>query len=175
MLLFVLFIYAFLLAGISYFARQRPEYSHARDTISELAENGSVFEKQVSYGVFLPFGVCAILAALLLGLPAHAVSFLLTAVGLSYALSAFFPCDPKTPAIGSWKNVLHNVIGAGCYGAILYCLNDLADVNGFAKVAFVSLSAFILALLIGWPRAWLGLLQRVAEFSVFLAIIVRLL
>ena len=172
MIALLVFIYGFLFLGILYFARKRPEYSHARHSISELAETGSEYEKQVSYFVFLPFGLLAV------GLASYSytenlnAAVLLTAVGLSYLLSAIFPCDPGAPAVGSWKTLIHNIVGASCYAAMLYQLKELADTQSewWATMGLTSLSLFLVSFFVGWPRNWTGLLQRLAEVCVFLNI-----
>lgn len=154
-----------------YFAKMRPEYSHKTHTISELAESASPFERHVSFGVFLPFG--AVLCVLgFFQLNEHpSIAYLMLAVGLSYFLSAFFPCDANIPALGSWKNAIHNVIGGICYATMLYLLNEFSDSDWLARIAFITLSAFVVFVVIGWPRNWLGLAQRLAELCVFLTIV----
>ncbi|MFD2168279.1 DUF998 domain-containing protein [Thalassotalea euphylliae] len=179
MIILLILLYVFLWAGIFYFGHKRPKYSHIKHSISELAETGSTYEKQVSYGLFFPFGVGIMILAyssVQQNSAPHA-TFLLWAVGLSYLLSAFFPCDPETPAIGSWKNIIHNIVGAGCYAAMLYQLNDMIDVQNswIANIAFISLLSLLATFLIGWPRGLLGIVQRIAESSVFLTILLGLL
>lgn len=175
MIIWVLSIYSFLLVGLLYYGNKRTEYSHARDTISELAENGSEYEKHVSYFVFLPFGLGILFIEFFVNSPNEALSILLLAVGLSYALSAFFPCDSSTPAIGSWKNVLHNLVGAGCYVAMLHSLMELSESDALAMISFSAICVLLVSFVIGWPKRYLGYIQRIAEFSVFLVILVRLI
>ncbi len=169
--------YVYLIGGVVFFALKREDYSHVRDSISELAEIGSSYEKTVSYGVFLPFGLVAILVAIQLSSLHPVIGLLLGAMGVSYALSAFFPCDPNTPAIGTWKNVVHNVIGGGCYAAALYSVHELGDSSlaPLATVSLVLLCAMLVTFVAGWPRQILGFIQRLAETSLFALILVGLL
>ncbi len=176
MALFTLFVLAYLAIGVAFFGRRRPGYSHLRHTISELGESGSAYEWQVSYLVFLPVGIGWLMAALFSREAAPGAAVLLTAMGAAYALSAFFPCDPGTPLSGTWKNSIHNLVGGIAYVAMAYQLNELTDgpKEAYFKAALYLLGAFLATFVIGWPKAAIGMLQRLAETSVH-AVVVMLL
>ena len=105
------------LAGTWMFALLRPEYSHIRNTISELGEYGAPLSPLVSFGFFLPAGVL-VWIALYLAYP-FCSNNTLTSVGImafaslgfGYVMSAFFPCDPGSPLFGSWRQHAHNIAG----------------------------------------------------------------
>lgn len=172
-LLPLVMLFAFLVYNIVVIARQRPDYSHFRHSISELGESNSTYELSVSYGVFLPFGLGCLLLSYPLFNDNTIAASLLVATGLSYALSAFFPCDPGTPFAGSWKNTLHNIIGAACYAGIAHQLNELTDISHewYASVPLIVLCTFLSMFVIGWPKQWIGLAQRLAEGLVFVSIL----
>ena len=99
-----------------YFASLQPGYSHISKTISELGETGALHAHQVAFGFFLPVGLLVWLALWLVHrqAPDRETSFILAALswlGTGYALSAFFPCDPGGPIFGTWRTLVHNVLG----------------------------------------------------------------
>ena len=99
-----------------YFASLQPGYSHISKTISELGETGALHANQVAFGFFLPVGLLVWLALWLVHrqAPDRETSFILAALsclGTGYALSAFFPCDPGGPIFGTWRTLVHNVLG----------------------------------------------------------------
>jgi hypothetical protein len=96
---------------------------------------------------------------------------------LSYFLSAFFPCDPGTPVLGTWKNNIHNIIGGVCYAGVAYQLNELLDSNlgWYIEIAFTLLCVFLLTFLTGFPKLFIGLIQSLAEASIFLTTFLLLL
>ncbi len=103
--------------GTVYFASRRPEYRHVTHTISELGESGSPHAAVVGFGIFLPAGLLA-WAALLLAYGRSRRDRLLTAgllafacLGLGYVGAAFFPCDPGSPLVGTWRQQVHNAFG----------------------------------------------------------------
>lgn len=173
----LLFIYIFLVCGVVFYANKRKAYSHFRYSISELGELGSEYEKQVSYFVFLPVGLGCLIVSFLSYTSNYPAAFLSGAIGFSYLLSAFFPCDPGTPLLGTWKNSIHNIIGGTCYVAMAYQLNELMDseVIWFIELTFTLLCAFLLMFLVGFPKGFIGLAQRLAETSIFLSTALLLL
>jgi len=177
MAFFLLIIYTYLICGVVFYAKKRKTYSHVKYSISELGELGSEYEKQVSYFIFLPVGLGCLIISFATFTHNHPAAFLSGAIGLSYFLSAFFPCDPETPLIGTWKNSIHNIIGGICYAAMAYQLNELIDNNGawFIDVTFILLCAFLLIFLIGFPKSFIGLAQRLAEASIFLCTVLLFL
>ncbi|HSY17581.1 MAG TPA: DUF998 domain-containing protein, partial [Candidatus Acidoferrales bacterium] len=99
-----------------YFASQRPPYSHIANTISELGETGAPHASLVAFGFFLPVGLLVWLALWLVHreAPGRDISFALAALsclGTGYAAAAFFPCDPGGPLFGTWRTMVHNVLG----------------------------------------------------------------
>lgn len=173
----LLLIYIYLVCGVVFFAQKRKTYNHFKYSISELAELGSEYEKQVSYFIFLPVGLGCLFVSWVTYTSNYPVAFLSGAIGLSYFLSAFFPCDPKTPLLGNWKNFVHNIIGGVCYAAMAYQLNELIDNHSiwFIELAFSLLCAFLFIFLIGFPKNMVGLTQRLAETSIFLCSVLLLL
>ncbi len=155
--------------GIYYGGRIRPSYSHLTDTISELGEAGSSHAIQVGYGLFLPIGIVLFIIALVLNDKNEAAALLSTFLACGYFFSAFFPCDPGTPLLGSWKNSLHNIVGAVCYVGCAYALNEMTsdDFKGiFNHAVLMLLMVFLLVFMIGWPKI-VGLLQKITELGLF--------
>lgn len=169
---FLLIIYLYLIFGVYFYAQKRPAYSHLKHSISELGENGSDFEKQVGFIVFVPVGLGFLLLAGLSYADNWPAAVLAGAMGFGYFLSAFFPCDPGTPMSGSWKNSIHNLVGGIAYITMAYQLKELIDqqVGWYAEVAFVALAVFLFNFIIGWPKQVVGLTQRMAETAVFLCV-----
>jgi len=166
-----LIIYVYLICAIVFYARKRHTYSHLKHTISELGELGSQYEKQVSYIIFLPVGIGCLAISFATYTSNHQAAFLSGAMGLSYLLSAIFPCDTGTPLSGTWKNTIHNIVGAACYVAMAYQLNELIDshTNVFVDISLFLLCSFLLIFIIGFPKQVIGLAQRIAEASIFLS------
>ena len=176
MIYWLLAVSLYWVLGIAYYGSKRETYSHFRHTISELGESGSAFERQVGFFIFLPVGIGLMLIGYgLLSLDEH-LALLSTVMGLSYFLSAFFPCDPGTPLAGSWKNSIHNLIGGVCYAVMIYQLRELSDQGRGEQfgIAFVPLAAFLITFIVGWPKQLIGLAQRVAETGVFVSLLISL-
>ena len=162
-------VVGYLVLGVAYYASKRPSYSHFQHTISELGETGSAYAKPVGYGLFLPVGLACLWSAYLAHDRSEPVAIILALMGLSYSMAAFFPCDPETPAIGSWQNTVHNVVGGICYIGMGLQLRELSDQGGatYFGVSFLLLAAFLIMFVIGWPKRLIGLAQRLAEASIF--------
>jgi hypothetical protein len=99
-----------------WFASLQPGYGHVTHTISELGATGAVHARLVAYGFFLPVGLLVWLALWLVYLEVPdrevlPILFALSFLGLGYAMSAFFPCDPGGPFFGTWRTQVHNVLG----------------------------------------------------------------
>jgi hypothetical membrane protein len=112
----VLVAAAMVLFGTLYFASLRPSYSHSSNTISELGEAGAPNTREVAFGFFLPVGLLVWLALWLVrrGASDRYASFALLALsclGAGYSMAAFFPCDSGAPFFGSWRTLIHNVVG----------------------------------------------------------------
>ncbi|MGJ8662393.1 MAG: DUF998 domain-containing protein [Marinicella sp.] len=173
-LLLALFLYW--IVAVIYYANKRPSYSHFKHTISELGESGSIHEKLVGFRVFAPIGLAFLLLAYLVYAKHQSAAVLSFAMGMSYFLSAFFPCDPGTPVSGSWKNTIHNLVGGIAYVAMGYQLKELIDqqLGWYVELAFIALAVFLFNFIIGWPKQIVGLTQRVAESAVFMCIFMLL-
>ena len=144
-----------------------------RHSISELGETGSEYEHHVSYFIFMPVGTCLMIIAFLNQDDHYDAAYLSGAMGASYFLSAFFPCDLKTPLWGSRKNSVHNIAGGVCYALILRELIKLSD-NGAGFIIQLStlvLIVFLIAFVIAWPKPLIGLFQRIAEAGVVISIV----
>ncbi len=167
----LLIIFIYLVFTVIFYAKKRDNYSHFKHSISELGESGSRYEKQVSYGIFLPVGLGAIIVAFSSYANHYHAAYISGAIGLSYFLSAFFPCDTGTPSVGSWKNMVHNIVGGVCYATMAYHLNELMDSNGrwYISLSLSLLCSFLVMFIIGFPKAVIGLAQRLAETSLFLS------
>ena len=169
------------LLGTLCFSSLRPGYSQISNTISELGEDGAAHAHVVAFGFFLPVGLAVWLALWLLRreTPARGVSrvlFALSCLGTGYVVSAFFPCDPGAPLLGSWRTLAHNVAGFADYGGT--AIGFLLVSGCFARqgatpqaVAFGAGGAFglvclgILCLPLAFPGR--GAVQRVAELIQF--------
>ncbi len=157
----------YLIAALAYFGRQRAGYSHITHTISELAEAGSPLEKTVSFGVFLPIGLA--MAGLAWWLRGDEASMLFTAsLAVGYGCAAFFPIDPDAPALGSWRNGLHNLSAGASYVLAMGAFETLARDHGSPyDLGKFLIFGFILSVYIPGLRDWRGLLQRVTELAIF--------
>jgi hypothetical protein len=177
MAFFLLIIYIYLVWGITFYGKKRKAYDHFKYSISELGELGSEYEKQVSFVIFLPVGLGCLIVSIFTYTYSYQAAFLSSAIGLSYLLSAFFPCDPGTPLFGTWKNSIHNIVGAACYAGMVYQLNELMDKNTgwYIDVSFTLLCFFLITFLVGFPKYFIGLIQRIAEASIFLSTFLLLL
>jgi hypothetical protein len=83
------------------FGAQRSDYDHVRDTLSELGAQGAPAQRAVSWGVFLPVGLAALVAGACTWPRALAASGLALSLALGYLGAALFPCDPGAPLRGS--------------------------------------------------------------------------
>lgn len=170
------------LVGTWAFALARPEYSHIRHTISELGESGAPLASLVSFGFFLPTGVLVWLA-IVFAYPCYAhhrstyvglCAF--ASLGLGYVMAAFFPCDPGSPLMGSWRQQVHNAFGLIEYlgtGAALIAFGwsrtkAKSYLTGLALVGS-GLVVFMGLVLLSTP-SWdsvRGLVQRITEAIIF--------
>lgn len=178
MLVLAAAILATLVAAIPvlWLARQRPGYSHVRQTISELGEAGSRDEKKAAIFAFEPAGhaLWLFVAALAFAVPELAEGpglWLFAMLGAGYVGAAVFPCDPGAPLIGSWRNNLHNIVAAmGYLGAIAgmielgRVMEDVAELRSIAELSqwMGQVSVFGLFLL-SFETPVRGLIQRLLE------------
>ena len=143
-------------------------YSQLRHTISELGEVGAPHQRFVAFGVFLPVGALALLAAYLLLPKSHPAAALALCIAVGYVGAAFFPCDPGSPALGSARQGMHNLFGGVEYIGGGFALVILSESLGqpFKAAGFLVLAAaFLLTIL---PSTSVrGIIQRVAETCLF--------
>ena len=134
----------------------------------------------VSYVGFMMIGVLvwffAIVAARVVPSDASQALWWLSLVGAGYVGGAIFRCDPGAPPIGSWNNGLHNLFGFGEYvgAAAAFAMLEESDywspLSGVMKYAGGLVAICILG--ISFPHAYRGLVQRVAETTIFGGIVV---
>ena len=178
-LLFVTIYLLMLLGG----AALKPGYSPLSQYISELGASGSAHAQLISLFGFVPVGV---LAALLLWsfaaiVPVTGTSrlgyWLLMFEPLAWIGSALAPCDPGCPNSGSLSQSLHTLLGVFTYlgtalGLILLATNS--EIRPATRALWIALAAFWLLMfaLMGLEplQPWRGLLQRLAEWSVYAAL-----
>ncbi len=149
-------------------------YRHVRHTISELGAHGTQSSRLVSTGVFLPVGVLLAVAAYLAWTTAPEAALLCACIATGYLSAAVFPCDVGSPMTGSTRQQLHNLGGAVEYLGGAYALYALYAVQGepYRLAAVVVVVALVG---IGIDNAWRGLIQRIAEFTLFAALLMALI
>jgi hypothetical protein len=163
----------------AYYGRRKPGYSHVRDTISELGEAGSPVGSVVSYVGFMAIGIFLwlflIVAARTVPNEATEPFWALSLIGAGYVGGAIFRCDPGAPAFGSWSNGLHNLFGFGEYAgaaagfAMLRESDYWSPLSGIMQYAGGLVAVCILG--ISFPHPFRGLIQRVAEATIFAGIV----
>ncbi|WP_282273277.1 DUF998 domain-containing protein [Stenotrophomonas sp. PS02298] len=175
-LLFVAMYLLMLLGG----AALKPGYSPLSQYISELGATGSAHAQVISLLGFIPVGV---LAALLLfafarTVPVRGASrfgyWLLLCEPLAWIGSALAPCDLGCPIGGSLSQSLHTLLGVFTYLGTALGLVLLASAPAIqpgTRVLWIGLAGLwlLLFVLMGLEplHAWHGLLQRLAEWSVY--------
>lgn len=164
----VIALLAYLAAVLALWGRRKAGYRHAFHTISELGEVGSPNQQFIGYGVFLPIGAALLGIGALLLAEHQALAGLAFAIGVGYAVAAFFPCDPGSPVVGSLRQTIHNIGGGIEYGGGGIALMRLADDfdRPFRAGGFIVL--LVLVLLTVYPTfAYRGAIQRIAEVTLF--------
>jgi hypothetical protein len=162
-----------------YFGRRKPGYSHVRHTISELGETGSPVGRSVSYIGFLATGISVwlflLVAAGALPRESKETFYLLSLVGAGYVGAALFRCDPGAPPVGSWRNVLHNIFGGLEYLGAVGAFTTLRNSSFWSPLSDFMMYAGGLVLVCLWgisfPHPFRGLVQRVAESTIFLGMV----
>ncbi len=164
-----------------YFASLRPGYSQIANTISELGESGAPQARLVAFGFFLPVGLLVWLALWLIRREAsdqyaRLALVALSCLGMGYVMSAFFPCDPGAPFFGSWRTLVHNVLGfidyEGTGIGFLLISRSFAKRNApVLEIAFLIAGALVLLCLALFSLEATfpirGAIQRVAEVIQF--------
>ena len=167
----------YLAAGIIGFGLRRSDYSHIRNTISELGEYGAADSALVSWGIFLPVGLATIALSFLFlrrrrsssgAIPAAALA---VCIAVGYTVAAFFPCDPGAPLNGSVRTGIHNMGGAVEYFMGGLALAMLAFTSPKKRWIYAIATVFTFGAAIGLAAGdldqWRGLLQRFGEASLF--------
>jgi hypothetical protein len=164
----------YLAAGIYWFGRRRPGYSHSRHTISELGERGAFNALWVSWGVFLPVGLAMAATWLSYRASAAEAATLAAAISIGYVGGAIFPCDPGSPTHGSLRQGIHNLAGGVEYIGGTACLLALGRHHSCFMVpaAVVAISTLMISVPIAASAR--GLVQRVAECSLFGSLVLAL-
>lgn len=180
--LLVLFVVMYLLMLFGG-AALKPGYSAVSQYISELGASGSDHARLISLFGFIPVGVLA--ALLLWASAAHApVSgasrlgyWLLMFEPLAWIGSALAPCDLGCPSTGSLSQSLHTLLGVFTYLGTALGLVLLATTPAIStptRLLWIALAALwlLLFVLMALPslQPWRGLLQRLAEWSVYSAL-----
>ena len=104
-------------AAVVYIGSLRPEYSHYRQYISELAARGSTTQHLMQVAGFLLPGSMIVAFGVLVGLAAHtrlagAGAALVIVSGLARMAAGVFPLDPCCAAMApSFSQRLHNAAG----------------------------------------------------------------
>ena len=105
-------------AAVVYIGSLRPEYSHYRQYISELAARGTPTEHLMQVAGFLLPGLMVVAFGLLVGLSAHtklagAGAALLIVSGIARIVAGVFPLDPCcAPMAPSFSQHMHNAAGS---------------------------------------------------------------
>lgn len=165
----------YLLLGILYFGSRANGYNSLRDTISELGAYGSPDEKRVSYGLFLPAGVMLLFISLAAN-PGTALRGLSLSVAAGYLVAAFFPCDPRSPTAGSWRQQIHHLGGFAEYaGGAWYLYHVTGTDVSPSSIFYYQAAAMVVVfctLLVSFPGTSLrGVAQRIAEVILFLGML----
>ena len=178
------------LVPVWWFAKRREDYSHMRQTISELGETGAPDAKKVAIFAFAPAGhtLWLFVAALAFAVPQLADGsglWLFALLGLGYVGAAMFPCDPGAPLWGTWRNNLHNLIaGIGYLGTVAgmtelgRAMEDVPALQSIARVSqLMGQGAFFGVFLLSFQSPVRGLIQRVLEavFYVWMLMVATML
>ena len=145
-----------------------PNYSHARQFISELGAFGAPNARIINLGGFLPAGLLISAFAFLAwrSLPRTRGTTLgmfgLALFALGYIAAAFFPCEPGCrPAEPSLSQALHNLLGlAGYFTAPLSLFALGSEARKWPQGIPLSTLGFICSGL-----SLLGLLGMLSEFT----------
>lgn len=166
---------AMLLLTAAVFARAlHSGYRPVRHTISELGAHGTRSSRLVSLGVFLPVGLLLALAAHLANATAPQAALLAAFIAIGYLSAAVFPCDVGSPMTGSTRQYLHNLGGAVEYVGGAYALYALYGSHG--EPYRIAATVVLIALVgISIDNAIRGLIQRIAELTLFATLLMALI
>lgn len=139
-------------------------------TISEFGAAGTRFESWVAYGVFLPVGLAALAAALLLlgdGPLEYArvgAATLAACLGIAYAGAGMAPINARG-APSNRRHTLHQLAGSFEYVggpmALIYACEGPASI-WLASAAVIAAVTALASTMSRWSP-WAGALQRVAD------------
>ena len=168
-------------AAVVYIGSLRPEYSHARQYISELAARGSPNQHLMQVAGFILPGLMVVAFGLLVGLSARtklagAGAALLIVGGIARITAGVFPLDPCClPMPPSFTARTHNAAGmlhvvTMCAAVVIWCaVGEAAFRTRGHWFRWYSLATFVAAITLPW---WLmrsgidasnvGLFQRVS-------------
>lgn len=148
-------------------APRKAGYSHLKHTISEIGETGTIHQRFVAFGLFLPVGLLLLVVAYLARSASPAVAALALCIAVGYLGAALFPCDPGSPLYGSTRQAVHNLAGAVEYFGGGFALMTIARDLGqpFKLAGFIVLGTAVALSVM--PSSGRGILQRVAEISLF--------
>lgn len=143
--------------------------------VTALGETGTVWEKQVAIGLFLPVGI-GLSAITFINQDHEIVRGLSACLATGYLVAAFFPCDKGSSTGGSWKQQLYNLGGFIEYAGAIYFLMKASEYDllivgiDFKIIDFIVIVCVILTSIPGNPVR--GLAQRLAELLLFGALII---
>ena len=162
----------------------KPGYSHLSQYISELNAAGTPYAATIGWLGFVPFGLlgAALLVATASKAPVRGASrlgyWLLMAEPVAYIGSALAPCDLGCPVEGSVSQALHNLLGLVTYLSTLVGLVLLSFTPGLPRlrragwIVLAVLWLTLFALMLDESlMPWRGLLQRLAEWLVYGALL----
>ena len=165
------------------FGAMWPGYSHVRHYISVLGSRGAPHADLVNYLGFLPTGLATLVFIFAVGpgLPGsprvRRARFFLAAFAIGYIGTAFLPCDPGCPALGSISQCLHSLLAVCGYTGAIIGLALLGtsfrrdehwrNVAMFTWLCAVAVAVGFGLMLLPALAPWRGLTQRVAEGAVF--------
>jgi hypothetical protein len=171
MLFLVLGALLYLAVSVVLLAAARPDYSHVRDTISQLGESGAPRARRMSYGVFLPVGLALAFVSYALLSRSFDVALLAAGMAVGYLGAWLFPCDAGSPPWGTWRQVVHNCCGGVQYVVGGFALYRIRAQNG--PLSWAPAAVIFCALVTPFALrrfGMLGLSQRVAELTLFISL-----
>jgi hypothetical membrane protein len=149
-------------AAVIYIGSLRPEYSHSRQYISELAARGTPTQHLMQVAGFILPGLMVIAFGVLVGLSAHtklagAGAALLIVGGIARITAGAFPLDPCCATIApSFSHRIHNAAGAGYVlsmsaAALIWCAVAERTFRTRAHwFRWYSLTTFVAAITLPW-------------------------
>jgi hypothetical membrane protein len=172
------------LASVIYIGSLRPEYSHYRQYVSELAARGTSTQHLMQVTGFVLPGVMVVAFGVVVGLSAHTKlagvgAALLIVSGIARIVAGVFPLDPCCASLApSFSERMHNAAGAtyvvaAAAAVLVWCVVGERTFRTRAHwFRLYSLATFVAALTLPWwlirfgaDPANVGLFQR-ASFGV---------